>query len=418
MNLLSWVPYIILNIFGITFYFWIMALSGIEINFNTLFATNDAKTYREVAHWISESTATENTAIRPVLYPLYLVISSKIGGVFGIWFFQFILWLLSINLTFSTLQKLTKSLIWSSLGALVLISNLSFIALTFHALTEVATVFLLTLTIYISIKNREHFRSFSFFRNLILFFVLLTLIKPVFYFPLLGLIFVILPLFYFKVLIQKRNNFILLGLILAPLILQLTIVKLKHNKLNVSTISGKTLDEYILAQSIEDKFKVERDSALIMVSSMTSDEKFTFFKQNFSLVAKRFKNNLEGNILSAPVYLMSYVKNPNQKLIDYMVDVNEKYYKWHRYFIILFIPFLVLLYRKKEYNLLYITLFFGLLNIYYLMATGISYWQGDRLTFAAIGIFSFLYVYMFYVFFTIAFNYLKSKFNARNPISH
>jgi hypothetical protein len=204
-----------------------------------------------------------------------------------------------------------------------------------------------------------------------------------------------------------------IGLILSPLIVQLALVKYKHNKLTVSTISAKTVDEYILAQSIVDKYKIERDSALINVSSMTSEEKTTFVKKNFSLVANRFKRNIEGNILSAPVYLMSYVKKPNKKLIDFMVDVNENYYKWHRYFILLFIPFLILLYRKKDYNLLYISIFFGLLNIYYLLATGISFWQGDRLTLAAIGIFAFLYVYMLYEFFKLAYTYLKPKFNSR-----
>lgn len=417
MNLRALVPLLILNCLAIIFYFWMVQIIGIEINFNTVFATNDAKTYREVAQWITERTATESTSIRPILYPLYLAISSKIGGVFGIWFFQFIMWLLSINLTFSTLQKLTKSFVWASFGALILIFNLSLIALTFHALTEVMSVFVLSLSIYFSVKNHEHFRTFFFFRNLLLFFVLLALIKPVFYIPFLGLIFIILPLFYFKLLIKNRRNLVIFILILTPIIFQLALVKSRHDKLTVSTISGKTVDEYILAQSIADKFKVERDASLIVVSSMTSNEKSTFIKQNFSLVAHRFKSNLEGNIRSAPVYLMSYVKTPNQKLIDFMIDVNENYYKWHRYFILLFIPFLILLYRKKEHYILYISLFFGLLNIYYLLATGISFWQGDRLTLAAMGIFSFLYVYMFYEFFTLIFNFLKTKLSARNTIN-
>jgi len=405
-------PLLILNIVSVVFYYWIVSIIRIEVNFKTMFATNDAITYREVAHWISEGASTEKTAIRPILYPLFLVTSSKIGGVFGIWFFQFIMWLLSINLVFLALKILTKSHFWAYSGALILLSNLSFIALTFHALTEVLSVFLLASIIYISFKNKEGVRSFSFFRNLILFFVLLTLVKPVFYIPLLGLIFIISPLLYFKLIFQNGKNIMIIGLILSPLIVQLALVKYKHNKLTVSTISAKTVDEYILAQSIVDKYKIERDSALINVSSMTSEEKTTFVKKNFSLVANRFKRNIEGNILSAPVYLMSYVKKPNKKLIDFMVDVNENYYKWHRYFILLFIPFLILLYRKKDYNLLYISIFFGLLNIYYLLATGISFWQGDRLTLAAIGIFSILYIYMLSELFRFIFNFVKSKINS------
>ena len=293
-------------------------------------------------------------------------------------------------------------------------SNLSFIALTFHALTEVATVFLLSLIIYISVKNREQFRSFAFFRNLIFFFVLLTMVKPVFHIPLLGLIFIVLPLFYFKVLLQKWKNSLIFLLLLIPIFFQIGLVKTKHNQLTVSTISSKTVDEYILAQTLEDKHKFERDSALIYVQSMTSGEKSTFIRHNFPLVVNRFTKNLEGNILSAPVYLMSYVKKPNKKLIDFMIDMNAEYYKWHRYFIVLFVPFLILLYRKKEYNLLKISLFFGLLNTYYLLATGISFWQGDRLTFAAIGIFSFLYAFMLYAFFTFISTIIKSKLKSRD----
>ena len=63
--------------------------------------------------------------------------------------------------------------------------------------------------------------------------------------------------------------------------------------------------------------------------------------------------------------------------------------------------------------MLYIALFFSLLNIYYILVTGISFWQGDRLTLSAIGIFSFLYVYMFYEFFTLISTYIKLKFNSR-----
>jgi len=413
MNIKMAMPFLVLNCLAIFIYFWIANLIGLEINFKLLFSTNDAITYREVAHWISENTPTESTSIRPVLYPLFLAFTSKLGGVYGIWFMQFVMWLLSINFTFSSIHKLTKSIIWSSLGALLIISNLSLIALTHHALTEVTTVFLLSLTIYFCIKNYLQFRTFPFFRDLLIFFVLLTLVKPVFYIPLLGIIFVVLPLFYFKALLQKRKNILIVILVLLPILFQLTLVKIKHNDFTVSTISGKTVDNYIIAQSLAEKYTIERDSTLLMVSKMTAEEKASFIKQNFALVARRFKNNITENIISAPIYLMSFVKKPNQKLIDFMLDLNETYYKLHRFFLLLFVPFLLILYRKKENNLFYIALFFGLMLCYYLLTTGISYWQGDRLTIAAIGIFSFLYVYMAYELFLFLFNFLKSKISSQ-----
>jgi hypothetical protein len=413
MNLRALTPLLVLNVVSIVFYFWMVSIIGIEVNFKTMFATNDAITYRSVAHWITDSIQTDNTAIRPILYPIFLAVTSKIGGVYAIWFFQFTMWLISINVTFLSVQRISKSIIWGSFAAFILITNLSLIALTFHALTELITVFLLSITIYLCVKNHEKFRSLSFFRNLLILFVLLTLVKPTFYLPLLGLLFVVLPLFYFKSIFKNKKNLLVLAVILTPLIFQMILVKKKHNEFAVSKISGKTVNEYILAQSIVDKHKIERDSALIVVASMTSAEKTDFIKQNLSLVTNRFKMNLEGNINSAPIYLMSFIKKPNQKLIDYMAKVNQRYYKWHRCFLFLLIPFLLLLYRKKDFNMLYIALFFSLLNIYYILVTGISFWQGDRLTLSALGIFAFLYVYMLHEFFTLASTYLKSKFNSR-----
>ena len=403
------IPILLVNGISLFVYFYMVSILGLKINFQTMFATNDAKTYWDVAKWITDGTFTESTAIRPILYPLLLTVCSKVGGVIAIWFVQFCMWLLSINLTFLSVKRISNSIIWPLLGALIIMSNLSFIALTFHALTEVSTIFLLTLLVFISIKNREKLFEFSFFKNVLLVIVLLTILKPVFYIPLLGLLFIVLPLFYLRKIFKNKKQFITLLLILTPLFIQFSIMKIKHDKITISTIGQKTIDEYIIAQSYEDKFNIERDSALIQVKTLSSDEKNNFVKQNLNIVINRFKLNLQGNILSAPDYIMSFVSRPNKKLTNYMIDVNRFYYKLHFYLLILTLPFLYLLYRKKNYNLLLISFFFILLNIYFLTTTGISFYQGDRLVLPAIGIFSFLYIYIFKELFDFLYKFIKSK---------
>lgn len=409
MKFQKFIPIILVNIVALFVYFYIISSLGLKINSQTMFATNDAKTYWDVAKWITEGIPTESTTIRPVLYPILLSICSKIGGVSAIWLLQFLMWLASINLTFLSIKSISKSIVWPTLGTLLIISNLSFIALTFHALTEVATIFLLTIVIFLSIKNRDKLYEFSFFKNVLLIFVLLTILKPVFYIPLLGLLFIILPFVYLRKMLNNKKQFITLLLILSPLLVQLSIMKIKHDKITVSTIGQKTIDEYIITQSYEDKLNIERDSALIQIKSMSSDEKNNFVKQNLNIVLNRFKLNLQGNILSAPDYIMSFVSKPNKKLTNYMIDINRLYYKLHFYLLILTLPFLYLLYKKKEYNLLFISLFFILLNSYFLLTTGISFYQGDRLVLPAIGIFSFLYIYMSKELFTSAYKFIQSK---------
>lgn len=414
MRLLSFFPILFLNIIIVLVYWYVSSNIGVELKFSTMFATNDAITYRDVSRWITEGIATENTSIRPILYPLILAFGSKLCGVSGIWFLQFLLWCFSINLTFSGIYRVTSSYFWASIGALIIVCNFSLIALTYHALTEVTTVFLLSLAIYLCFKNRAKFRSAAFFNSLLLILVLLTLVKPVFYIPLLLTLFLILPFFYFKSIFYFKRRVAELFLILLPLIFQLFLVKVKHDKFTVSTIGEKTLNEYLIAQTIQSTSKIDRDSSLQILHKMKSHEKSEFLKKNLPAVVNQFKSNLIGNIQSAPVYLISFVNAPNSKWIKYMVNMNIRYYNWHLIFGFIFVPFLVLMYFKKKFSELFICLFFGLLLCYYLLATGISFWQGDRLTIGALGLFPFLYVYISYEFFNSLTTLLKLKFSSPN----
>ncbi|VAV83898.1 hypothetical protein MNBD_BACTEROID02-523, partial [hydrothermal vent metagenome] len=187
--------YYILNFITIGFYFLIFFSLKIGINHDVMFHTLDSQTYLEVANWLGKGVETQSTSIRPIFYPLLLLLLSNI---YIIWFFQFIVWVLTSNLTFWSVYKLTKRNDLAYLSTLIIISNLTLIALTLHALTEVLVTFLLSLLIYFIVKNIERAKDLSFIHICILILIILTITKPVFLIPLLITLFLILPVFYLK----------------------------------------------------------------------------------------------------------------------------------------------------------------------------------------------------------------------------
>ena len=194
INLLKDKNFYILNIFTIIFYVVLSLLLELNINNSILYSTTDAKEYLDVANWFVGGEATYGLSIRPFLYPLVIMVTTSIGN-YGIWIAQILMWLLTINFVFYTIKSFSKNIIFPYIGALIIISNLSLITLTFHALTEIITTFLLSIFCYCIVKKHRTMNKLKFIHSVVLFLTLLTVVKPVFYIPLLFVIFIILPVF-------------------------------------------------------------------------------------------------------------------------------------------------------------------------------------------------------------------------------
>lgn len=396
--------FILFNLSIIAYYFFVFSQLNIGLNHEILFSTPDSQSYLHVAKWI-EGVPTSWTEDRPIFYPLIIFLCSKISLVYCLWFFQFLCWLFSVNFIFYSIKELTNNRYFTIIGTLVFLSNLSLIALTMHALTEIVTTFLLAWMMYFTIVQMKNRKELFFIHGIILFLSVLTVIKPVFYIPLLGVLFVVIPLFYLKKYLKSPIKIIFLILIFSPVFVQFTIMKTNHNSITISKISTKTLDRYFIAQGIQKIKGIDRPSSIIEAESLTSPEIIELINNNKSLYFYSFLSNLKENLKAKPTYLEYPTEFRHARFSKFMTNINSVYYYLHISMIFLSIILLYTILKQKTYKeLVLFLIMFGLL-FYYIFATGISFSQGDRLVIPSISVWICFYSFVLYK----LYSYLFSK---------
>lgn len=382
--------YYILNFITIGFYFLIFFSLKIGINHDVMFHTLDSQTYLEVANWLGKGVETQSTSIRPIFYPLLLLLLSNI---YIIWFFQFIVWVLTSNLTFWSVYKLTKRNDLAYLSTLIIISNLTLIALTLHALTEVLVTFLLSLLIYFIVKNIERAKDLSFIHICILILIILTITKPVFLIPLLITLFLILPVFYLKKYIKTPIKLFVLLIILLPLIFQISLMKKKHNTFNVSNVGILTFKEYFLTKGIGLIENIDREQSLKKANSLTTKEQTDYILNHKKTYFCVFLSNVIGNVI-APSSFMQYPLEYKHDLFRViMILTNFIYFFIHLIFIFPILYLFNKFIKNKNYNELILLSIMTFLSWYIILISGIAFWQGDRLVLPSIVIWSCLYAF-------------------------
>lgn len=382
---------IILNGISLAVYIFVFFNLNITVSNEIAFSTSDSKTYFDVVNWLVHGIDSESVSTRPILYPLILLIVTKIGGVYGIWILQTIFWLFTINFIFLTIKKLTRSSIPAFIGTLVFISNLSVIALTLHALTEVTSIFLLSMMIFFLTKNLKRYKEPKFLHICLFFLVLLTIIKPTFSIPLYCILFIVFPLFYLKKHLKHPMLFFKLLLIFLPLIFQLTIMKTKYDQLTVSTIGHKTFTKYLVAQGVQEIESMDREDSQKAAMSFSREEEIDYVFEHLPIYKRLYWSNLLENIGGRSTYLLFPVGYENHQLAKFMATYNRLTVRLHVVFIFLLLPLLVIFIKRKMYPQLLLFGSFYLLGLYYILVTGISFWQGDRLTLVSIAIWACLY---------------------------
>lgn len=403
MRLIKNIPshFFVVNIVTIVGYFFVLSLLKIGINPEIMYSSSDAGSYMDVANWIASGKESIFVEYRPFLFPLILLILSKIGGATAIWFFQFVLWLLSINILFKVIRMTTGKIVLAYFGIMILILNLTVIALTLHALTEVTSVFLLTYLLYFFLKNITRRKELYFIHGILLFFVILTLIKPAFFLPFLFILGVITPVFYWQSYFQSPVKVMTLLLILLPLIGQITIMKVKYDSFSVSNISERTFTRYILAKGIQKIENIEdRNEAIVKAESFSTMEKKKYFMDHIRVYNSIFWSTIEENIKAESIFLRYPAGYENHNLAKKMKSMNENYYSIHLLFLPLsVILFFLFLYKKKRAEAIVLFSVYSLCA-YYIFVSGISFFQGDRLVIAVITLWIFVYLFVIH-------NYLK-----------
>jgi len=368
--------FIFLNLCLIIFYFLIYLSLKISANDIIMFSSPDSRDYLSIGNWIFEHIDTDQTLYNPILYPFILKLSLILFGVKGIWLLQFFFWIASINFLFYAIKQVTNKLI-AFIGAGVLSVNLSYIALTIHALTDVMVTFTICAFIFYLSKRIKDFKKSRSFCIVLLFFSFLSIIKPVFFPVFLFLIFLVFPVFYFKDFSRNKNKF-LLFIALMPIILQLSLMVFRHNTFNLSAKGDLTFKNFYFAQGFAEVNKISLDEAIEIVKSQSSKSMLFFILDNKTVfVTNFFYNIISENITGRPTFL-DYPPG-YRHVIFYIIMIIQNWF-----FLILHLLFLIpclyliFLLKKTKSSILGFYSFLLFLFYYLVLIMGIAFWQGDR----------------------------------------
>ncbi len=385
---------LLLNLIWLAIYFIVFFSINNKVSSDVIFSSPDAKEYLATSKEFFNFSETGFSLTRPFLFPLILGITYKIFGAYGFWLLQFIFWIVSINLLYFSIKQICGKTILAIAGSLLLACNLSHIALTLHGVTEVITIFLLTVILFILTFHIAKVQTLKIFHRCLFFLVLLTVIKPLFYFPLIFVLLVILSVFYGKKYFQQPRQILLLLLIITPLLLQITVMKIKYDTFSVSRISSITLKNYLLTQGIQKINNISYEEAKTIAKCYNAPDAFHYILENKKIFAGIFRQNIIDNIKAPALFLTFPAKNTVSKFSRFMIKMDGVFYYVHLVFIPIMFIFLIVFIRKKEWESLIILVLLTGLNYYILISSGISFWQGDRLVLPALPVFITLYLFV------------------------
>lgn len=399
---------LIINLFLIVIYFTVFSGLNIGISESILFSTNDSLSYLDVANFSPGSGSIDSLAIRPFFFPLIILLTFKTCGTYGLWLFQFLCWLGTINFLFLAVKKISNSIL-AYIAVALIACNLTFIVLTLHALTEASTLLLLSFLLFFITKSFHRRSELGFIHRVLLIFVFLTVIKPLFYPLVLIILLVVLTLFYFSQYRQATKKLITLLLILSPLLIQQSFMKSRYGVFRVSMISDITLRDYLFADGFALINKIDRDSALVVVKQFEPAQVKSYIWKHKKVFADVYLTNLKNNCNGYPLYLDYPARTGNPYYIDIMTGINLRCYQAHFIFFPLILIVLLLLILQKrvaEFFLLCVPVF---LLYYILFTSGISGYQGDRLTLPSLPLWIFSYLATLYYFYSFISKWIKRR---------
>lgn len=391
----------ILNYLLIVIYYLFFSSVHLDINSGIMFTTYDSYTYRNASDEFYKFSETGFSNFRPFLYPLIINLILKPFGAIALWWMQVAFWFVSINFIFLSIKTITKSTVLSFIGALLMAINFSYFGLTMQCLTEVTTILLLSCLVYFMSTHFEQIRLLTFFHPVLFIFVLLAVLKPVFFLPVLFLLFIVLPFFYLTKYKTAPKQLITLLLILTPLLYQLTLMKVKYNTFSVSQIGNETFRNYLFAQGFQQNNSISLENARAQIKTMTDTEVNTYYFENKTTYIKIYFENLKANLNAFTSFLIGPRGFIYIGLGKYMTYVNSIYFYLHLIFIIPILTILYLSYKRKSWNIL-ILIGGCFCLVYYLFLTSpVSFNEGDRLIITSMPIWIFLY--------SVTYHYLQKR---------
>lgn len=348
---------------------------------DTMFWSPDARAYRAVGNWLFGIENTNKTIVRPFFYPLMLNLSRSFAGTYGIWCYQFLLWILSGVLLYQSIKKVTHNIILSIGGVFIFASNLTLMLLTLHALTEVTCAFLLTILIVLII-NKQKYKDVHYWLLVIFMVSLLTVTKPVYIILLFAVLVYRIPVFILNILNLKKwkpklRLLSYMALALCPVLLQLFIMEVKHNKFTISQIGYKTAKNYYLANVYGEVNNMSVQQSRGHISSFDQKEMLKYLLTNYEASLYIYFKILKGNVLAKSYFINRPIAHAH--LSNYMKIINKVYFLVHVLMLLPSIIVLIVLFKKRKWVDLEMVFCLMLPMWLIILTSGISFWQGDRL---------------------------------------
>lgn len=376
---------------GVFFYYFNQLQQPISAKI--LFSTPDSNDYLKTAYEFFDWSQTGFSKTRPFLFPLIVRFFYGIFGAYGLWTFHFLSWLISVNLIFRSVQKMSKNVLFSGIISLIFCCNVTLIVMTLHGLTEVTSILLISLLCYWIILKTDRIWSFKTQLIILLLLVLLAVTKPLFY-PIVLMFLAVVLIVQFKAFLKQPKKLLLFTAVLLPLFLQLGVMKVKYNTFTVSTISDLTWRRYITTQVLNNLYHFSPSdyaTSEALALEMSKEELNTHFKSHFWLYYYHWKENMNFNLKHESNLLMYPVGYHHEKLYQFMQNTNNNYHTAHQYFLFLMPLAGLLIARRKAWNSLVVFIAIWGLCYYIFGTSGISFAQGDRLVLSSLPLFLLAY---------------------------
>ena len=374
-----------------TYFSIVLSFDGIHNLSDTMFLTLDSRAYRAVGNWLFGIENTNQTIVRPFFYPLMLNLSRSFAGIYGIWCYQFLLWILSGVLLYQSIKKATNSIALSLGGVFIFASNLTLVLLTLHALTEVTVTFLLTILILLII-NKQKYKDCHYWLLVIFIVSLLTVTKPLFTILLFAVLVYRIPVLILNIRKGKYKLRLLgyVALALCPVLVQLSIMEVKHNEFAVSQIGGITAKEYYFASLYGAVNNISVDQAREQIRSFDQKEMLVCLSNHYEASFHTYYEILTENDKMRSQYV-NY-PNPHPHLSNYMETINKVYFRLHVLMILPSVIVLIVLFKRRHWIDLEMVLSLMFPISLIVLLSGITYWQGDRIVLPSLPLWIMLYV--------------------------
>lgn len=388
--------FIFLNGFLLLFLFLVMYFSPFRPTSELLLFSPDSLTYFHTGGEFFHLSETGDSIIRPFFYSSFLRLFYELGGAWLVVILQSLFWVISANLIFYGVKSVSNRLFVRLIAIALFVANISLITYIFHGLTELMTVLLLAIAVYLTCKTFKNGADVKYWLKMVLIFCLLTVVKPLFQYPALFILLVGL-IRYHKELWRDKKLIAYVFLAVTPLLLQLFVMNYKYGITRVSTIDKLTYDTYFIAQGIREIKGIEDVAeSQHMAQTMTQEEKRAFLMENKQLYFKLFIYNVERNASGDGSHFITPPGYNTQSYLSYMHRFNNKLYTISKAFLLLFMAISFIDLLTWKWFRYWQQLAIGLLLYYIVFASGISYWQGDRLVIFSIPLWITLYILLSY----------------------